>query len=81
MPFGSLDELTPVELSWLIDSNDKKQREEYESLYNIFRLAYVSAQTGKDIPLFEEKKETNNTITIEEREADLSFLKTTFKEG
>lgn len=79
LPFGSLEDLTPIELSLLIDSNHEVKKDEYETMYHMVRLAYISAQTGKTIPLFEDNKVEDKSVTREKREADLGFLKTTFE--
>ena len=54
-----------------------------ESLYNIIRVGVSSGISGKDIKLFDDKKpirgnESNNKITIDERNKTLDDLDNIF---
>lgn len=80
LPFGSLDELTPLELYWLAENKEEKDKFNYEMLSYAMKVAFVSANSGKDIPLFKEDKTgSGNTVTPEERENTLSFLDSNFE--
>lgn len=77
LPFGSLDSLTPVEFSWLLEAKNEEDKDFYESMKYVTMIAYVSAKTGKNIPLFNEKSEPERkTVTKEEKEQELNYLKT-----
>lgn len=77
LPFGSLDDLTPLELYWLAENKEEKDKFKYEMLSYAMKIAYVSANSGKNIPLFEDTKQ--NKVSEEERNATLSFLDETFE--
>lgn len=77
LPFGSLDDLTPLELYWLAENKEEKDKFNYEMLSHVMKIAFISANSGKNIPLFEETKQ--NKVSEEERESTLSFLAETFE--
>lgn len=73
LPFGSLDELTPMELFWLLDAKHEKDKEFYEMTSYAMKVAFVSANTGKHIPLFEEAGGNGKTKEISQEERDNTF--------
>lgn len=79
LPLGSLDELTPLELYWLAENKEEKDKFNYEMLSYAMRVAFVSANSGKNIPLFEKEETKQNKVSEEERDAVLSFLDETFE--
>ena len=75
LSFGSLENLTPDELSWLLENHKEEQKAHYEWIAYAFRAGYVSAHNGKKIKLFEEKEVNKvNRITKEEKESQLAYL-------
>lgn len=70
-----------MELYLLLENKHEADKEHYEMLSYAMRVAFVSANSGKHIPLFEEEnKQAEHTVTREEREATLAFLEETFEE-
>ena len=75
LPLDSLENLTPNELSWLLEGHTEEQKSHYEWIAYAFRAGYVSAHNGKKIRLFEEKEVNKvNRITKEEKESQLAYL-------
>lgn len=87
LPLGALEDITPYELSWLLEAHYKKEREWFELLNHTIIASIASANSGKKIPLFKEgsgvkqKEHKNKKVfsSIEEKRAEFSKMKEQFK--
>lgn len=79
LPFGALDDLTPLELYWLLESKHSADREFYEMTSYAMKIAFVSANSGKNIPLFTNENGPSNKVTQEERDNTLTLLDNMFE--
>ena len=86
-PYGTLDDLTVQEVSWLIEGHLEYKKDNYEMVSYAMKTAMASVMSGKDIRLFENEIEVENKDTVgeqisprEKREKDLAYLKETFGE-
>lgn len=70
-------DLTPYELLLMFKYHNKKKREDMEEMKRVIAISVASAMNGKDYKLFEKEHETKS-ITKEEKNETLSFLKNKF---
>lgn len=80
LPLNSLDDITPLELFWLIEGDNNEKRQYYEMISHSMKIAYASVQSGKNIPLFEKEVKKVKSITREEKKKGLSYLQEKFGE-
>lgn len=55
MPYGCLEELSPMEFGWLLEGYYNNQREELELLSHVIKVSVATVQSGKKIELFKSK--------------------------
>lgn len=86
-PYGTLDDLTVQEVSWLLQGNLENKKDHYEMISYAMKVAGASIMSGKDIRLFEEEsqeesieKDDEELTQREKREQDLVYLEDTFGE-
>ena len=83
LPLNSLDDLSPLELSWLSDGHQDNLMDHYESIAWAVRVGYVTANNGKKIQMFDRgdsgDKQATNRITKEQKEKELSELDKIFE--
>lgn len=88
LPLGTLDDLAPYELLWLLESHFAIEREWFEILSHTIKTSIYSANTGKQVKLFSDPNEMKSEnksgkpkgrTTKEQKEADLSALKEKFE--
>lgn len=84
LPYGALEDMVLDELLILYRGSLEVQKEEMEMLYHVVRTGVASGFSGKDIKLFDEKKQNNSkkssNITQEERTNTLENLGDIFKQ-
>lgn len=84
LPLGALDDITPYQLSWLLEGHYTKEREWFELLNHTITISVASANSGKKIPLFAEaKNEPKQQVKkkfndVEEKQRELDALKELF---
>lgn len=86
-PYGTLDQLSIEEVSWMIQGNMENKKDHYEMISYAMKTAGVSIMSGKDVRLFDEeveaeKKEikSDRLSPRDKRERDLAYLEETFGE-
>lgn len=73
--------MTVAEVSWLVNSNQEYKKDFYEMMSYSTKNAMMSVMGGKDIRLFgDETQEKEHKMTKEDREAEIAYLKSRFKE-
>jgi hypothetical protein len=70
-------DLTPKELLLMFKYKNKKKCEDMEELKRVIAISVASAMNGKDYQLYEKEHKTK-TISKEEKNETLSFLKDKF---
>lgn len=85
-PYGTLDNLSVEEVSWMIQGNIDNKKDFYEMISYAVKNAGVSVLSGKDTRLFEEEKtevkedKKESLSPREKRNKDLAYLENTFGE-
>lgn len=83
LPLNYLDELTAIEIGWLLENHIEQQMEHYEFIASAVSFGYISAKKGKKVKMF--KKYDNDKvgqITQEQKEREKQYIESIFlKEG
>lgn len=76
LQIGTLDEITPLEMMWLLESHYEQQEEELELLNHTIKTAMASINSRKNLKLFDKKeKQTQETKTIKKFDSKEDKLK------
>lgn len=80
LPFGTLEEISPLEIMWLLESHYEQQEENLELLNHTIKTAIASVNSRKNLKLFEkkEKQKTKRYNTKEEKLKELEELEKLF---
>lgn len=74
LPYGSMEEISPLELVWMLEGMYEKQREDMELWSHVIKVSIASANSGKNIKLFKpiEKQGKQTTKQFSSKEQKLS---------
>lgn len=80
-PYGVLDKLSVREIVWLVEGHLEYQKNYFEILTSSTKIAGASILSGKDLKLFDDVEEKEESIiTKESREEDLDYISKQFGE-
>ena len=77
-PLEYLDKLTPLELSWLVESRTDADKRHYEMIAYSVQVGVLRTQTKKKIVMFEDTKPKVNKISKEDKASEMKKLKEVF---
>lgn len=65
-----------------MENHYEQQKEHYEMISHAFKIGYISAKNGKNIPLFEDNNvmKKDNKITKEQKQEEFAYLEQIFGE-
>ena len=79
LPLSYLDELSPIEIGWLLENHIEQQMEHYEFIASCVSFGYISAKKGKKVKMFKKYDEKVGKITKEEKEREKQYIESIFK--
>ena len=82
LPISYLDELTPMEIGWLLEQDIEDKMQHYELISSCVQFGYVNAKSKKQKKMFKKREEDLiKKITQEQREKEKEYIESLFKEG
>ena len=78
-PLSYLDELTPKEIGWLIESHNEDNMDHYEMIASAVTFGYISAKKGKKQKMFKKRDDDKvRKITQEKKDEDMKYIENLF---